>query len=581
VCIAAPLAGWPAVVRLPAVVLPAIALIVAALRPWRWRDSTLQAVDRWEPSRRMVWIAALGAGLFLFWIVLTRFQSGHINAVDFTIYFDRPCFQTTLGRPLFVETTDDVRFAHRSEFADHAYWAMLPLCSLYAIYPTPLWLLGISVAAVVVGAVLVLWIMRRLGAGGLVASATALAFVLNDNTARTLNYGFHPEVLYAAFVPWMMHAGLRGARAPFVVATIACVLVKEDACMPIFAVSAALALTRFHALTARDRWLFLAFPTALALASLGVHYRITVPALTGSDRPTYSFFWANYGETPLLALAAMVVRPWRVLADMATSGFFRMVILPHLFLPFLGWRWALGVVPIVAVFSASANDQLRAFGIYYAIIFVPFLVIATSVGALALMGRLISEPRRARLAAASVVLAGALLVGGSSHSYSLRPWSSAVAAVPEALERLADEPVVLVQSGLYPHAGYDARVQLLTPETLREPRDRPAALLVAPGVNGYPFSAQDVVNLAALPRIGPMPGRMVAARLSGEEQPGEEIARNLEGVRYRRESGLPGQRQRPAAHAAVWRRGGGVDFRPGAARTGRADRRVEARAAGR
>jgi uncharacterized membrane protein len=525
VVIAAPLAGWPAVVRLPAVVVPAIALILATLRPWRWRDSTFQALDRWQPSSRVVWSAALAAGLILFWIVLTRFQSGHINAVDFTIYFDRPCFQTVLGRPLFVETTDDVRFAHRSEFADHAYWAMLPLCSLYAIHPTPLWLLAISVAAVVVGAVLVLWIMRRLGAGGLVASATALAFFLNDNTARTLNYGFHPEVLYAVFVPWMMYSGLRGARTSFVAATIACVLVKEDACMPVFAVSAALALTRFRALTARDRWLFLVVPTVLALASLAVHYRVTVPALTGSHRPTYSYFWANYGETPLLALTAMVMQPWRVLADMATSGFFRMVILPHLFLPLLGWRWALGIVPLVAVFSASANDQLRAFGIYYAIVLVPFLVIATSVGALALMARLVTDPRRARLAAAGVVLAGALLIGGSSHSYSLRPWSSAVAAVPGALERLAGEPVVLVQSGLYPHAGYDARVRLLTPQTLQDSRDRGAVLLVAPGVNGYPFSAQEVARLAARPGIAPMPGPIVAARLEGEQQPVQEIAR--------------------------------------------------------
>jgi uncharacterized membrane protein len=537
VFIAAPLAGWPAVVRLPAVVVPAIGLILATLRPWRWRDATLQALDRWEPSSRIVWSAALVVGLVLFWIVLTRFQSGHINAVDFTIYFDRPCFQTVLGRPLFVETTDDARFAHRSEFADHAYWAMLPLCSLYAIYPTPFWLLAISVAAVVVGAVLVLWIMRRLGAGGLVASATALAFVLNDNTARTLNYGFHPEVLYAVFVPWMIYAGLRGARASFVMATIACLLVKEDACMPIFAVSAALALTRLHALTARDRWLFLVVPTMLALASLALHYRVTVPALTGGDRATYSYFWTNYGETPLLALAAMAARPWRVLADMAASGFFRMVILPHLFLPLVGWRWALGIVPIIAVFSASANDQLRAFGIYYAIVLVPFLVIAASVGALALTGRLLTDPRRARFAAAGVVLAGALLVGGSSHSYSLRPWNSAVAAVPEALERLAGEPVILVQSGLYPHAGYDARVRLLTPQTLRDSRDRGAVLLVAAGVNGYPLSAEEVAALAARPRIGPMPGPIVAARLTREQQPVQEIAglprRSAVEIRYR------------------------------------------------
>jgi hypothetical protein len=37
--------------------------------------------------------------LLLSWIVLTRFQSGEINGVDFTVYFDRPCFQTLQGPP--------------------------------------------------------------------------------------------------------------------------------------------------------------------------------------------------------------------------------------------------------------------------------------------------------------------------------------------------------------------------------------------------------------------------------------------------------------------------------------------------
>jgi hypothetical protein len=32
----------------------------------------------------------------------------------------------------------------------------------------------------------------------------------------------------------------------------------------------------------------------------------------------------------------------------------------HLFLPLIGWRWALGIVPIVALYGASANEQVGA-----------------------------------------------------------------------------------------------------------------------------------------------------------------------------------------------------------------------------
>src|SRR5262249_27791714 len=160
----------------------------------------------------------------------------------------------------------------RSELADHAYWGMLAVCSLYAVHPSPMWLHLVSALAVVMGAVGVLRVLQCVGAGGVVASAAALAFVLNDNTARTLNFGFHPEVLYAGLVPWIIATGLSGARLPFLAATLACVLVKEDACLPIFGAGVALALHRFRAMTWGERVLFLVLPTVIALANLGVYY---------------------------------------------------------------------------------------------------------------------------------------------------------------------------------------------------------------------------------------------------------------------------------------------------------------------
>jgi len=515
VVIGAPLAGWFPVVRLPAVLVPALILVMAVMRPWRQRAAVVEALDRWRPGSQLVWSAAVVVGLVLFWIVLTRFNSGQINAVDFTIYFDRPCFQTSLGRPLLVETSDDARFSHRSGLADHAYWGLVPLCSLYAIHPSPMWLLAVSVVAVVVGAVYVGRIVQHLGGGAVLASAAAFAFVLNDNTARTLNYGFHPEVLYAWFIPWMIHAGLRGARKSFLAATLVCILVKEDAFLPVLAVSVALALIRFATMTRADRWVFLVLPTAIGLANLGVHYGHVVPRMAGSGgRPTYVNFWANWGPTPLLALWGIVTHPVRVLTDTMTAGFFRLVLPPFLFLPLVGWRWTLGIVPIVALYSTSGNDQLRAFGIYYAIVLVPFLVVAASSGALTVARRGMGHTACAKVAAAAVVLMGALVVGSGSHGYSLRPWRPEIAAVPSALEALAGDRLVLVQSGLYPHAGYDEHVQLLTRETLNDPRHRGVAVITAPAVGAYPFDAGELSHLGMLQPIRPASNGIVISRIS-------------------------------------------------------------------
>ena len=511
VLVAAPLAGWPRVVRLPAILVPALALALLVTRPWRWQESDLRALDQ-QPSSRLVWSSAFIAALSLFWYILTRFQSGEINAVDFTVYFDRPCFQTVQGRPLFVEVSDTPGFSNRSEFADHAYWAMLPICSLYAIVPGPYWLHAISALAIVAGAVYVLRIMQQLGAGGALACASALAFILNDNTARTLNYGFHPEVLYAWLVPWMIDAGLRRAPRSFLVATIACVLVKEDACLPIFAVAVALALHRFPSMTWADRRLFLILPNALALANLAVYYGYVSPMLTGRSGPTYAHFWANYGETPLLALVGMMSHPGQVLASALTSGISR-VAMPHLFLPLVGWKWALGVVPTILIYGASANQQVRDFGIYYSIVLVPFLVIAASSGALTVTRRLINNGGHAQLAAASIVLLGSLLVGSWHRGYSLRPWKASIAALPGALSTFSSEPIVLVQSGLFPHAGYDTRFKLLTPETLSDPRHAGVPVILAERNGAYPFKKEDLAGLRALPPIRALRGGLIAVRL--------------------------------------------------------------------
>jgi uncharacterized membrane protein len=515
VIVSAPVVGWPSVVRLPAVVVPAVALAIVSLQPWRWTASRWNTIDEWQPGTRTIIVSAAAIGLLLFWIVLTRFMSGHINAVDFTVYFDRPCYQTVYKRlPLFVETADVPSLSNRSELAVHAFWAMFPVCAAYALYPTPHWLLIIAIIAVVGGAIHVLRVGQAVGYGGVLASATALAFVFNDNTARTLTGGFHPEVLYAWFLPWLLDAGIHRARRSYMAAALACVLVKEDAFLILVAAAVCLALVRNQPMTRGDRLVFLVMPTAIALLNVVAFYRFVVPALTPGGTVTYAAYWSNYGSTPLKAVPAMISRPSRVLLDTVTSGLLPIVMPPHLFLPLIGWRWCVGTVPIVALYGASANPQLRAFGIYYTIILVPFLALAASAGGLVLIRRWI--PYRAHVWAAAVVVLGALLVGGDRAGYSLRPWRPEVAGVRDAISQLASERVVLVQSGLYVHAGYSSSVKLLTREGLRDPHNADAAILIAPSIGGYPFTEEELRKLAHLPLIRRTSAGLIAVRNRGE-----------------------------------------------------------------
>jgi len=493
--IVAPLTGWLPLVRVAPVLVLALLVILVVARPWTWSPEDWAAIGDWNPSRRTVRATAVIVGLLVFWFVVTRFRSADINAVDFTVYYERPNFQTLQGHPLYVESADDPLRAYRSLFAIHAHWIMLPLALFYAVWASPLWLLALSVVAVVVGAIYTLRIVQSIGAGGPIASASALAFVFNANTARTLNYGFHAEVLYAWFVPWMIHAGVQRRWRSFLVAALLVVAVKEDAFLLLIA--AVVALLLFHGRRlSRLEWALLLAPAAAAIENLSFYFRYAMPRFSATGAPFYSNYWSNYGSTIVSAMIGMLSRPFNVLSSTITSGFLTTVLTPYAYLPFVGWRWSIGILPIVVLYGAAANEQMRSFGIYYAIPLVPFLALGAADGARRLADRFGSHRGRARTIAAAVIVAGALLAGISDAGYSLRPWKPQVGAVPRMLRQLNSERFVLVQSALYPHAGYDGRVQLLTNESLRDPRYAGAVLLLSPGLSTYPLSAAEFEALS-------------------------------------------------------------------------------------
>ena len=510
VFVGSPVWGWFPVVRLTALLWPVLVAALTAVAPWQWRESDWDGAARWEPSRRQLAAGVAASAVALLWIVYSRFVAGEINAVDFTIYFDRPLFQTSRGNWYFVESANEARFANLSHLAVHAYWILLPLSLLYWIHATPLWLLALSVVAVVAGGVHTYRIVREIGGSAALAAAAGLAFLLNDNTARTLNYGFHAEVLYAWFVPWAIDAGLRRARASFLLAAIASVLVKEDAIFPLFALSMTLALMRRQEMDAADRMIFLGVPTALALLNLWLFWTLVVPWLSPGGEVMYESFWGSHGATPWQAGISLIKHPGTLFAGVLTSGVFSIVLIRHLFLPLLGWRWLVGVVPLLAVYGASDNDQIRMFGIYYAIPLVPFLTVAGASGARALAARMCGASRSELVAALLVVVSALVLRPG----YMLRPWRPELAQVKTLVNQLASEDRILVQSGLYPHAGYASNAQLLAPPSLSDPASAGAMLLLAPDVSAFPFDRSELQCLASGPGREQLSEGLLAVRLT-------------------------------------------------------------------
>jgi hypothetical protein len=226
----------------------------------------------------------------------------------------------------------------------------------------------------------------------------------------------------------------------------------------------------------------------------------------------YANFWATSGATAGEALVSLLRQPLRTVDGALTSGAFTLVLASYWFLPLLGWRWSIGLLPLVFIYGASDNEQIRAFGIYYSLPLIPFLTIGTAFGARRLTSWFLPAPR-VEVAAASIVLVTSVSTG---LGYSLRPWKHELKAVPEAVARLSEYDEVLVQGGLYPHAGYDGHVQLLTPHDLRATEGKQAAILLAPRGSIYPLEKQQWECLAELPRVTPIPDELIAVPVTSE-----------------------------------------------------------------
>jgi uncharacterized membrane protein len=204
---------------------------------------------------------------------------------------------------------------------------------------------------------------------------------------------------------------MAGHRGAFVAAAVACAAVKEDAFLLLCAVSVTLALIGRKSMTRADRAVYLIAPPILALFNLGIYYGYLVPRLSSSGVPFYANYWGSYGASPSQSIIGMLSAPGRVLVRTFSSGFFTTVLMPHLYLPLAAWRWTLGIVPIVLLYGASDNEQLRSYGIYYAIVLVPFLVIGAAAGALAVTGRCNKPDSRSETVTAAPIVVGALLAG--------------------------------------------------------------------------------------------------------------------------------------------------------------------------
>lgn len=468
-------AGGHEISRLSAPLGVATGLSILALVPPTWRHalSGLCRESLRPVSRGVLLSASLLAAAFLARVLFGRYLSLDLNAWDTTLFFDHPIAATLSGRILFCDVTGT------STLGTHASYILLAFAPLYVIAASPLWLLAAQALAVAAGAAAGFLVFRRILDDELGAGMLAAAFLLNAFTARTVQYGFHPEAFYplAVFLLWL---GLLSNRPWFLAAgALLAVSVKEDSVLLLvgFALSAALFQRRYRVAAAVG---------AAGIAAFLVSTRLVMPHFSGTvpERPWYAFYWTSWGDSIPSAALAMATHPLQLGRTLFHSGIPHLLE-PLLLLPLAGPEGLAAALPALVPYGAADFRQLREFALYYSMPVLPFLFVGAAYGL-----RRMTATLPQRRVAALLVLCVCALDGGS---YTLRRPSPALAEIAPALASLGGRPV-RIQGSLYPHAGYLASRRVLD---VTQPVASNEAVLLDPATTPYPFTRTDMAALVA------------------------------------------------------------------------------------
>lgn len=470
----------------PLAAVAGIALGAIAIRRG-WRDWALDALRNGNGrlSRLALVAGTILCALVLSRVTLTRFHALDVNAWDFSLYFDRPIERTLHGELLYSD------FLHASTLSDDSCFLLLGFVPLYALKASPLWLVVASAAAIAVAGAFAFLFFRASLRDDVAAVLLAAAFVASSATARAVQYVFHPEIFYPAALFLCAWAWARRRPGLFAAGVLITLLIKEDAILPIAGLASAIML-----LDRRWKWSVAALVAAAAMFAFDTQILMPRLSASGSAAPWYSWYWADYGSTPLRAAAGMVVHPSRVAHDVSRSGV-RSLVEPLLYLPLVGFEWLLASLPALIPYSVARQEKLAQFRLYYSMPVYPFLFAGAVLGLKRAAGR-IRGGGRLPLRAGSILLLLTCALNGAGYKFeSARPEEKEILPL---LASVQGKTPAWIQGSLLPHAGYSTQLSVL---------DRPAvpdgvhAFLVDSTADPYPFSREELARLIASLRTNP------------------------------------------------------------------------------
>ena len=282
-------------------------------------------------------------------------------------------------------------------FANHFIPFYYFLRYVYYFFQTPMFLLLLQSAALASGVVFSYRLARR-QLSPWMSLLLALAYFFYPPIGYTNLYEFHQTSLAVPFL-FMMILGYAESRfLLFSMGALLAMSLQENIPMAVFMMAVLASMDRKKA-----HWI--AVPAVLSVGWIAVGVGLIKPRFNKGFMEMFSIY-SYLGKTPADALRTLVFHPTSWINSVFTPQAMRylfQVLAPLLFLPLVGWRFFLPVVPFIFQHLLSTRAVERTVHAHYVIEMVPFLAAAAAAGTAKLLERYPQRVVRYALAAGFAV----------------------------------------------------------------------------------------------------------------------------------------------------------------------------------
>ncbi len=344
------------------------------------------------------------AGFIVFCTVLfsylsvVRHYTFNTAAYDLAMY-DQAVWNTSQGRPFEINLLEDTMPGLTNKLGDHVEPILLLLAALYWIRSNPDVLLIVQAAALAA----LIWPLYRLvqnrSQSAWFASIAVALYLLHPGMWNALLFDFHPVTLGAAFLVFTLWMLVQRHHLAALILAVLAMMCKEQIGLSvallgiyaIFFVKRSSALSRatpnarrrlIHFFGSRE-WRFGLVLMAIGLIWSFVAIGLINPAFQPIGVSPYLNRYGRLGSTFLEVLLSPITHAdvfWPIISGPKRVAYYGDLLLPVGFLPVLGAEMLLPALPDIALNTLSAFAPSRTLDYHYAVIVVPFLVLATAWG---------------------------------------------------------------------------------------------------------------------------------------------------------------------------------------------------------